>query len=190
VRVGGGAHTGAVPCVIPGCRAPSAPDAPLALCESHLAEAGAWANRRDGVEDLLPAPCAACGSLLGIRYPSGWACAVCAWRPGDAPDADLAPPRVDVVYYLRFADRVKIGTTASPRQRFAAIRHEEVLAFERGDRRLEHRRHLQFAEDRFPGSEWFRLTPRIAEHVDVLAGGRDPWDVHARWVSAALAARL
>jgi hypothetical protein len=177
-------------CAIPGCRAASEPDAPLPLCTPHLAEAGAWATRRDGVEDLLPAPCAACGARVGIRYPSGWACAVCEWRPGEVPDPDLAPPRVDVVYYLRFADRVKIGTTASPRQRFAAIRHEEVLAFERGDRHLERRRHEQFAGDRYPGSEWFRLTPRIAAHIDALAGGRDPWDLHARWVSAALAARL
>jgi len=37
------------------------------------------------------------------------------------PDPELVPPRVDIVYYLRFGDRVKIGTTASPRQRFAAL---------------------------------------------------------------------
>ncbi|MEO6115212.1 MAG: GIY-YIG nuclease family protein [Pseudolysinimonas sp.] len=99
----------------------------------------------------------------------------------------MAPPRVDVVYYLRFGDRVKIGTTANPRQRFAAIWHEEVLAFERGDRRLERQRHEQFAADRFPGTEWFRLTPAIAEQADIVAGRRDPWDVYARWLSEASA---
>ena len=55
------------------------------------------------------------------------------------PDGDLAPPRVDVVYYLRqrdhVGDRVKIGTTANPRQRLARISHQDLLAFERGDRR-------------------------------------------------------
>jgi hypothetical protein len=91
------------------------------------------------------------------------------------------------VYYLRQGDRVKIGTTASPRQRFGAIWHEEVLAFERGDRHLERRRHERFAADRFAGSEWFRVTPALTAHIDVLAGGRDPWDVYARWLSEAIA---
>jgi hypothetical protein len=141
----------------------------------------------DGLVDLLPSPCLACGSRLGVSYPSGWLCAVCEWRHGEVPDSDVAPPRVDVVYYLRQGDRVKIGTTANPRQRFGAIWHEEVLAFERGDRRLEQRRHEQFASDRFAGSEWFHLTPAIAAHIDVLAGGRDPWDVYARWLSEAVA---
>jgi hypothetical protein len=61
------------------------------------------------------------------------------------------------------------------------------MAFERGDRRLEQRRHAQFAADRLGGSEWFRLTPAIAEQADTLAGGRDPWDVYARWISEAAA---
>lgn len=170
-------------CVIPGCGAPAAPDAPLPLCETHLALAAEWGSRTD----LLPSPCSACGSRLGVRYPSGWLCAVCEWRYGEVPDADTAPPRVDVVYYLRHGDRVKIGTTGNPRQRFSAIWHEEVLAFERGDRRLEHRRHEQFADDRFEGSEWFHLTPAIAEHIDAVAASRDPWDLYARWLSEAAA---
>jgi hypothetical protein len=115
---------------------------------------------------------------------------VCEWKPGDVIDDEIAPPRVDVVYYLRHRDRVKIGTTANPRQRFAAILHEEVLAFERGDRRVERRRHEQFAGSRFGGSEWFRLTADLAAHIDVIAGGRDPWDVWARWRSAALAVTI
>ena len=143
----------------------------------------------DPLEDLLPYPCLLCGSRVGVRYPSGWICAVCEWRHGEVPDGDLAPPRLDVVYYVRQCDRVKIGTTANPRQRFGAILHEEVLAFERGDRRLERVRHEQFAADRFPGSEWFRMTPALAAHIDVVAGGRDPRDLHARWRSELLALR-
>ena len=176
-----------VSCCIPGCDATQGDDAPLPLCETHLAVAADWGSRTQGVTDLLPSPCLACGSPIGVRYPSGWVCAVCEWRYGDVPDSDVAPPRVDVVYYLRNGDRVKIGTTANPRRRFAAIWHEEVLAFERGNRRLERRRHEQFAADRFGGSEWFSLTPAIAEHADVVAGGRDPWDVYARWMSEAAA---
>lgn len=124
-----------------------------------------------------------------MRYPSGWTCAVCEWPHGEVPDGELPPPRVDVVYYLRFADRVKIGTTANPRQRFAAIRHEAVLAFERGDRRVERRRHGEFAEERFGAGEWFALSGRLAAHVDVLAAGVDPWDRWRRWVAEANATR-
>ncbi len=174
-------------CVIPGCDMQAESDAPLPLCDTHLTIAGDWSARTHGLLDVLPSPCLACGSRLGAHYPSGWLCAVCEWRHGDVPDSDIAPPRVDVVYYLQQGDRVKIGTTAGPRARFAAIWHEEVLAFERGDRRLEQRRHEQFAAARFPGSEWFHSTLALAAHIDVLAGGRDPWDVHARWVSEAVA---
>ena len=162
----------------------------MPLCELHLAVVADWAARDHGVADLLPAPCRACGSPHGIRYPSGWVCAVCEWRHGDLPDADLVPPRVDVVYYLRHGDRLKIGTTANPRQRFAAIWHEQLLAFERGDRRLERRRHDQFAADRFAGSEWFRMSPALSAHVaSVAAGVSDPWELYARWRSEALALR-
>ena len=174
-------------CVIPKCRAAAGANAPLPLCDEHLAIAGAWSARTHGVVDVLPSPCLACGSRLGVQYPSGWICAFCEWRYGEVPDSDVVPPRVDVVYYLRQGDRVKIGTTANPRQRFGAIWHEEVLAFERGDRRREQQRHEQFAADRFPGSEWFRVTPALTAHIDVLAGGRDPWDVYARWLSEAIA---
>jgi hypothetical protein len=173
--------------VIPGCRAEAAADSPLPLCDSHLALAGEWNGREFGVVDVLPSPCLACGSRLGVRYPSGWLCAVCEWRHGEVADSDVAPPRVDVVYYLRQGDRVKIGTTANPRQRFAAIWHEEVLAFELGDRRLEQSRHARFASLRFAGSEWFRSSPDLVRHIEMLAGGRDPWDVYARWVSEAVA---
>ena len=162
----------------------------MALCERHLAVAADWAQRRDGLTDLLPDPCRLCGSRLGVKYPSGWICAVCEWSVGQTVDGELPPVRVDVVYYLRHGDRVKIGTTANPRQRFAAIWHEEVLAFERGDRALEQRRHVQFAADRFAGSEWFTLSSALAEHIAVVAAGvSDPWQLYARWRSEALALR-
>lgn len=147
-----------------------------------------------GVEDVLPGPCLLCGSRVGVRYPSGAVCAVCEWRWGDVPDGDLAPPRVDVVYYLRMrdasGDRIKIGTTAKPRQRLAAIAHQDLLAFERGDRTLERRRHAQFAATRYPGTEWFRTSPELLTHVDTVAAGvAEPWELLARWRSEALALR-
>ena len=101
-----------------------------------------------------------------------------------------AATRVDVVYYVRYDDRIKIGTSASPRQRLAAIWHHELLAFERGDRTVERRRHEQFAADRYPRTEWFRRSSALEAHIAGLAAGvGDPWELHARWVSEA-AARL
>lgn len=165
-------------------------DAPVPLCEAHLAAAAEWAGAEYGVTDVLPSPCRLCGSRLGVRHPSGWLCAVCEWRHGELPDDDIAPPRVDVVYYLRYDDRIKIGTSGNPRQRFAAIWHDELLAFERGGRSLEQRRHVQFADDRYPGTEWFRSTPRLRAHIDAVAAGvDDPWELLARWVSEAVALR-
>lgn len=161
----------------------------MRLCARHEAAASEWAHRSYGVTDVLPSPCRLCGSRLGVRWPSGWLCAVCEWRHGDLPDDDLPPPRVDVVYYLRFDDRVKIGTTANPRQRLAALRHDELLAFERGGRTVERHRHGQFAADRYPRTEWFRLSDPLRAHIDVLSRSGEPWDLLARWTSEALALR-
>ena len=175
------------PCAVPGCTDAAARPELIPLCADHLALAAEVEGSVHGAADVLPAPCRLCGSRLGIRFLAGRVCAVCEWPYGEQPDGELPPPRVDVVYYLRFRDRVKIGTTANPRQRFAAIRHEELLAFERGDRRVEHRRHEQFAADRAGSSEWFALSDAIRAHVEALAGGADPWDAWRRWVAEATA---
>lgn len=177
-------------CLVDGCLVAADPDAPLPLCDRHFAAASDWASREYGVTDVLPSPCRACGSTLGVRWPSGWVCAVCEWRHGELVDDELPRPRVDVVYYVRFEDRVKIGTTANPRQRLAAIWHDELLALERGDRVLERRRHEQFAAERFARTEWFRFSPAMAAHIDTVRGGEiDPWRRHARWISEALGLR-
>ena len=76
-------------------------------------------------------------------------------------------------------DRVKIGTSSNPRQRLAALWHDELLAFERGGRALEQRRHVQFADDRYPRTEWFRRSEALMAHIDALAAGvDDPWPAH------------
>lgn len=137
----------------------------------------------------LESPCRVCRSRSGLRAPTGWLCAVCGWRVGEYIDPDLPLPRIDVVYYLRLDDRVKIGTTVNPRQRFGALRYEEVMAFELGDRTVERLRHTEFADARLGTSEWFGLTPRLRSHIEALAGGEDAWHVHARWLADALARR-
>jgi hypothetical protein len=172
------------------CDEPVELEAPLDLCSRHLLLAFDWVARDVGVSDVLPAPCAACGSNLGIRFPSGWLCAVCEWPLGERPDGELPPPRVDVVYYIRYDDRIKIGTSANPRLRIAALPHDEVLAFERGGRPLEQRRHAQFAEHRIPRTEWFESNDALRAHIEeVSAGVDDPWEQYAYWLSRAIALR-
>lgn len=165
-------------------------DSPFPLCAEHLTAVADWVEGDLGRTDVLPGGCRACGSRLGVRYPSGWVCAACEWRVGDVVDPDLPPPRVDVVYYLRFRDRIKIGTTAKPRQRLARIRHDDVLAFERGDRLVEHRRHESFAHLRRGGSEWFDAAPDLLRHIEQLSAGvEDPWARYARWLGEAVTLR-
>jgi hypothetical protein len=188
MRAGHGAGPDPRLCAIVGCSEP-ADDPRIALCGEHLAIAAEVHETVHGRADLLPEPCALCGSRTGVRYPSGWICSVCEWPHGEHPDGELAPPRIDVVYYLRYRDQVKIGTTVNPRQRFTAIWHDEVLAFERGNRTLEQQRHRQFAADRSGASEWFRLSPAILDHVDALSGGVSPWELWLRWNAEATAVR-
>nr|WP_081859954.1 MULTISPECIES: GIY-YIG nuclease family protein [unclassified Microbacterium] len=123
--------------------------------------------------------------MQGVRIDGAWCCADCGWRYGDAPDPDLPLPRVDVVYYIRYDERVKIGTSRRPRQRLASIRHQELLAFERGDRSVEQQRHREFAAIR-EGGEWFTLTAELRAHVAALRCEGDPWTLYARWLSRAL----
>ncbi len=132
----------------------------------------------------MPGPCVLCGAAAGVRRRGVWHCAACNWRVGDAPDRELPPPRVEVVYYLGYADRVKIGTTRDPRSRVRAIRHDELLAFEPGDRLVERARHREFAHLR-EGGEWFTAAPELLAHIRALRGSDDPWREYARWVSAA-----
>ncbi|WP_294978772.1 GIY-YIG nuclease family protein [uncultured Microbacterium sp.] len=112
-------------------------------------------------------------------------CPVCGWRLGDSPDPDLPRPRVEVVYYLRWEERIKIGTSREPRQRLAVIWHQELLAFELGGRAVERARHAQFAPLR-EGGEWFRAAPELRAHAAALADGIPPWHSYARWVADAL----
>ncbi|WP_235556651.1 GIY-YIG nuclease family protein [Microbacterium sp. GCS4] len=80
---------------------------------------------------------------------------------------------------------MKIGTSGRPRQRLAAIRHDELLAFEPGGREIEQARHRQFAAIR-EGGEWFTLDEDLRAHIRALRTTDDPWQLYARWTSAAL----
>lgn len=186
-------HGGAVVCAVATghgavCASPVEAGAPVNLCAHHLVVAHDWVDRTVGVTDILPSPCLACGSRLGVHYPSGWLCAICEWKVGDVADYEIAAVRVDVVYYIRFDDRIKIGTSASPKSRLAALGNNELLAFERGTRELEQRRHRQFAAERFARTEWFEASDRLLAHIATLnPAGEDPWNLYRLWVSQKVA---
>ncbi|KAA0960927.1 MULTISPECIES: GIY-YIG nuclease family protein [Microbacterium] len=132
----------------------------------------------------LPSPCSLCGHADAVRVSGALMCAWCGWRYGDSPDPDLPRPVIEVVYYIRYARRVKIGTSRRPRQRLGSIRHEELLAFEPGGREIEQARHREFADIR-EGGEWFTLTPHLENHIAGLRTVADPWQLYAQWVSRA-----
>lgn len=80
------------------------------------------------------------------------------------------PPPGQVVYYIKFCCRVKIGTTAMLEARLAELPHDALLATEPGDRTLEQKRHKQFADSRITG-EWFTYTPALEAHVLAVRKG-------------------
>lgn len=71
-----------------------------------------------------------------------------------------------VVYYARFGDLIKIGTTNDLRTRMIAIKPDCVLASEPGSYEVEHARHRQFARSKAPaGREMFYETEDLTAHI-------------------------
>ena len=68
------------------------------------------------------------------------------------------------VYYILFADRIKIGTTRSLATRLYDIPCDELLAVEPGGCDMEQIRHEQFADHRVIG-EWFQDCHELRAHI-------------------------
>lgn len=81
---------------------------------------------------------------------------------------------LDVVYYIRFRDVVKIGTTHTLKGRLSSLPWEEVLAIEPGDMQVERHRHKQFAKIRFM-DEWFRDSRELADHIRRINFDNNEW---------------
>jgi hypothetical protein len=78
----------------------------------------------------------------------------------------------DVVYYIRRNGLIKIGRTASLKQRMRTLRPDELLAIEPGCRHIETGRHHQFNAHRVreaEGVEWFAPEPDLLEHIARIA---------------------
>lgn len=80
-----------------------------------------------------------------------------------------APASGEVVYYLRFGDRIKIGYSSNLATRLTVIPHDEVLATEPGTRETEQQRHRQFSDLRLTG-EWFSMGAELIGHIETIRG--------------------
>lgn len=70
-----------------------------------------------------------------------------------------------VVYYIRFRDTVKIGTSTDVAKRLTMHPWEELVAIEPGGQTVERRRHKELRSSRLDG-EWFELTPEVREQIE------------------------
>ena len=92
----------------------------------------------------------------------------------------IADGNTSVVYYIRFRDAVKIGTSIDVEQRLTNHPWEELVAIEPGGIRLERQRHKMLRSSRLDG-EWFELTGDV---VDVIS---DVNRVNAQWYAKVFA---
>lgn len=93
-----------------------------------------------------------------------------AWWEQPAADEHIPARRgTERVYYLRFGDRIKIGTSSSFKGRLSTLPYHEVLAIEPGTFALERERHREFDALRIQGQrEWFHDAPALGAHAGRL----------------------
>jgi hypothetical protein len=65
-----------------------------------------------------------------------------------------------VVYFLRFGERVKIGTSGNLTERLREVPHDEVIGTIPGNATVEREWHVRWADIRIKG-EWFHATPEL-----------------------------
>lgn len=83
--------------------------------------------------------------------------------------SDPSSRRRDVVYFVRFSDRIKIGTTGNASQRLENLPIDEVLGVFRGDRRTEQMLHRRFAAHRVIRPDGIGQTEWFQDHPDIRA---------------------
>lgn len=79
-----------------------------------------------------------------------------------------------IVYYIRFRDAVKIGTTTAPARRLSSLPWDELMAVEPGGRAVEQLRHAEWAEHRLNG-EWFEMGDALSEFIESVVIDNVRW---------------
>lgn len=79
-----------------------------------------------------------------------------------------------VIYYIRFRDAVKVGTSIDVAKRLTMHPWEELVAIEPGGRTLEQKRHKQLKAARLDG-EWFELTDHVRDFIADINRANARW---------------
>lgn len=136
------------------CRRPAMPAIPIPICQLHALV----------VYHAVLENSASLVHMLGVARLGGSTAAK------DLQNGRRFLPNGDpleCVYYIRFGDRIKIGTTKNLLNRLVAIPYDEVLAIEPGGFGLESLRHKDFGAHRING-EWFNNSPEILAHINLV----------------------
>jgi len=179
-------------CCHPDCYAPPFHDvaSQVPLCEPHLFDVFKATNRflnskkaREQEYQLLPlgadqllGPCVECGHAGFLTEHADQE--VFCHNPDCGYNAQVQDfykarrdlllaraGRLSVVYYCRFRDRIKIGTSTNLQNRFPNLTSEEIVGFEFGGVTLERSRHRKFQTWRMH-HEWFELSPPVRAHIN------------------------
>ena len=159
------------------------PDSKLGLCARH------WRIAAEGMESGSPLTdirCRYCGQI-GMVSVARDHIAYCRNRECGQVifDVDFTgrelitipePPPVktptaqpSVVYYILWADRIKIGTSFTLTTRLKSLYFDQLLAIEPGNHTLESRRHREFASLKLPNyREWFQAAAPLIFHTNTL----------------------
>jgi hypothetical protein len=119
---------------------------PVALCAKHFREVYQFA------QDIIA---------------EGWDSAVRDYvsdlhKTFKPPRSVTKQPRQGYVYFIQLGDRVKIGFTENPKQRFRDLPHEKIIGIVKGTRADEKGWHVMLADYRVVG-EWFVADPELLE---------------------------
>lgn len=128
-------------CSAPDCATRSFPGAPWPICPTHLRQVYEFAR-----------------PIVDLRL------------QGHLPTPATEPVPVDEtgwVYFIQRGDRVKIGWTGWPANRFKQLRPDAVLALVQGSRRDEALAHALFEHLRVDG-EWFRVADDLLQFAHDL----------------------
>jgi ribosomal protein S27AE len=166
------------------CDAPVAKGSPFNVCPTHyraIRDYLADAKAASGATHRLSTPCPACNvcALMASTADRTATCDSCgqtvsadelrlALGAADPFGRKIRPgsrPPSSVVYYIRFGDRIKIGTTTSLNSRLASLPHDEILLVEPGSYDLERHLHRRFNRYLVAGREWFEAAPELLQFI-------------------------
>lgn len=163
------------------CDDPVAPGSPFNICRHHYLKISDYlkaAESTGGYRYRISMLCPGCQIRYGLVADVSSQIATCSecghqvrateagrskFTPMQRPE-QLSPSTV--VYYIRFGDRIKIGTTDNLRNRLAALPYDQVLFTEPGSYELENQRHKQFRRHLVRGQrEWFHAHPELLDFI-------------------------